>query len=100
MRAFADLATVRAEIGGEYPFGAISRSRWCVRALSPHIGPSVVGAVFCPMDGHINPLRLLRALVQGFRIVGGELCAGVHIENVARRQGQFHARRRHRSRRG
>ncbi|MBL0124114.1 MAG: FAD-binding oxidoreductase [Betaproteobacteria bacterium] len=86
----ADLATVRAEIGGDYPFEVLDHAG--VRALSPHIGPSVVGAVFCPMDGHINPLRLLRALVQGFESLGGELCAGVHIEYVARRQGQFHVR--------
>jgi len=86
----ADLATVRAEIGGDYPYEVLDHAR--VRALSPHIGPAVAGAVFCPMDGHVSPLRLLRAMVQGFESLGGELCAGVHIESIAQRQGQFHVR--------
>src|SRR5215471_19219686 len=30
--------------------------------MLPEIGPDVVGASFCPLDGHVNALRLLRAL--------------------------------------
>jgi len=33
-----------------------------VRALVPMIGDRVVGAAFCPVDGHVNPLKLLRSL--------------------------------------
>lgn len=28
----------------------------------PALGPAVVGGVFCPLDGHVNSLRLFRAL--------------------------------------
>ena len=30
--------------------------------MLPGIGPEVVGGSFCPLDGHVNALRLLRAL--------------------------------------
>ncbi|MFD1807514.1 NAD(P)/FAD-dependent oxidoreductase [Gemmobacter lanyuensis] len=45
-------------------------------ARLPGIGQRVVGASFCPLDGHVNPLRLHFALRQaclasGVRITGG-----------------------------
>ncbi|MCK6452404.1 MAG: FAD-binding oxidoreductase [Alphaproteobacteria bacterium] len=30
--------------------------------LLPELGPEVVGGTYCPHDGHVNPLRLLKAL--------------------------------------
>ena len=39
----------------------------------PGLGDGVVGASFSPMDGHVNPLRLLRALHAGFKRSGGVL---------------------------
>ncbi|MCC7426680.1 MAG: FAD-binding oxidoreductase [Alphaproteobacteria bacterium] len=35
------------------------------------LGPRVVGASYTPGDGHVDPLRLLRALIAGFRAAGG-----------------------------
>lgn len=37
-------------------------SREDARAMVPGLGDEVTGASFCPIDGHANPLRLLRAL--------------------------------------
>lgn len=34
-----------------------------VRAMVPGVGDRVVGASFCPIDGHANPLHLLRGLL-------------------------------------
>jgi len=36
------------------------------RALEPGLGPEVLGGSFCPHDGHVNPLHLLRGLHAGF----------------------------------
>ena len=33
--------------------------------MLPQIGPEVAGGSFCPLDGHCNSLRLLRALHTG-----------------------------------
>jgi hydrogen cyanide synthase HcnC len=41
------------------------------KARLPLIGPSVAGSIFCPLDGHANSLRLLRALHLGFARRGG-----------------------------
>lgn len=39
----------------------------------PELGPDVIGASFSPMDGHVNPLLLLRALHTSFKRQGGKL---------------------------
>jgi len=36
-----------------------------VRAMVPGLGERVMGASFCPIDGHANPLQLLRGLLSG-----------------------------------
>ncbi len=36
-----------------------------VRAMVPGLGDQVVGASFCPIDGHASPLYLMRALYSG-----------------------------------
>jgi hydrogen cyanide synthase HcnC len=41
------------------------------RESLPLIGPRVAGSVFCPLDGHANSLRLLRALHLGLTRRGG-----------------------------
>lgn len=37
----------------------------------PGIGPEVVGGLYCPLDGHVNSLRLFRALHAAFKARGG-----------------------------
>ena len=41
--------------------------------LLPGLGKSVTGGSFCPQDGHVNPLFLLRALHAAFKKNGGIL---------------------------
>ena len=42
-----------------------------VRAMVPGLGDRVVGASFCPIDGHASPLYLLRALHAALPALGG-----------------------------
>lgn len=84
----AGLESLRLSLGGHYPYEVLSQNK--LREISPFVGPDVVGAVFCPLDGHVSPLRLLRALVQGFESRGGELVTGVHCERIEHRAGMFH----------
>lgn len=81
------LAGLRAQLGGHYPFEVMDGA--ALRRLVPETGPEVVGAVRGPLDGHANPLRLLRALLQGFQSLGGGLCAGARVEAIEHRQGGF-----------
>ncbi|WP_010103484.1 NAD(P)/FAD-dependent oxidoreductase [Verminephrobacter aporrectodeae] len=84
----ADCMSIRNALGGHYPFEVLDPAG--VRAISPHSGPDVVGAIFGPMDGHVSPLRLLRALFQGFKSRGGDLVTGVRVERIGHRAGEFH----------
>jgi glycine/D-amino acid oxidase-like deaminating enzyme len=44
----------------DYPYEILDRAALLQRL--PHVGPTVMGASYSPMDGHVNPLKLLRAL--------------------------------------
>ncbi len=51
--------------------------------LLPEIGPAVVGAFYCPLDGDVNSLRLLRALHTGFVGRGGQYAPGRVVTRIA-----------------
>ncbi|MFZ1468784.1 MAG: FAD-dependent oxidoreductase [Paracoccaceae bacterium] len=53
-----------------------------LRRMLPGIGPGVVGASFCALDGHVNPLRLLRALRRAVTVLGGQIVADAQVSRV------------------
>ena len=76
----------------QYQFGGTSTmQRWRVRVL-PHIGPDVAGATYCPLDGHVNSLRLFRALHESMRSAGVEFRPLHRVEDISRQQGEFNLR--------
>jgi hydrogen cyanide synthase HcnC len=48
----------------------------------PHIGPDVAGATYCPRDGHVNSLKLLRALHAGMAATGVAYLPNRRVETV------------------
>ncbi len=89
LRAYVqNLERLKNSLGGDYPFEALDPQS--VKELSPHIGPEVVGAVYGALDGHVSPLRLLSALVQSFKLLGGELHNGIHCDGIKHRGNAFH----------
>jgi glycine/D-amino acid oxidase-like deaminating enzyme len=54
------LQAIQDELSGDYPFEMLGRQEAIARV--PALGPAVTGASYTPMDGHTNPLKLLRAL--------------------------------------
>lgn len=81
------LEKLRRDIGPDYPFEVLDATE--LRRLIAHVGPSVAGAVMCPLDGHVSPLCLLRALVESFMALGGQLRTGVHVDALEYRGGGF-----------
>jgi glycine/D-amino acid oxidase-like deaminating enzyme len=73
------LSTLRQEIG-DYPFELLDRRE--ARERVPGLGPAVVGASYTPMDGHVNPLKLLRALHAGMQQRGVRLVSGERVEHI------------------
>ena len=43
-----------------YPYEVLDHTR--TKTLLPEIGPQVAGSICCPLDGHVNSLKLFRAL--------------------------------------
>jgi hydrogen cyanide synthase HcnC len=43
-----------------YPYEVLDHAR--TKALVPEIGPEVAGSIYCPLDGHVNSLKLFRSL--------------------------------------
>lgn len=83
----ADLEGLRGALGGDYPFEFLGHNT--LKTMVPEIGPTVVGATYCPEDGHVNPLYLLRALHGAFARRGGRLVNGSTVTQVAFRDPGF-----------
>jgi glycine/D-amino acid oxidase-like deaminating enzyme len=60
-----------------------------LKAMVPAIGPRVVGASFCPRDGHANPLFLLCGLHRALLGMAGTYLPGRHVESIAYADGGF-----------
>lgn len=70
-----------------YGYEVLDRER--VRKMLPAIGPEVVGGIYCPLDGHTNALKLLRALHTGFRALGGDYRPASAVSAIAPVDGAF-----------
>ena len=83
------LSTLQAELGGDYPYQLLDAK--ALRERLPAVGPAVVGASYTPMDGHVNPLKLLRALHQSMQRRGVTLIGSSQISRIAPEAGGFAA---------
>jgi len=53
-----------------------------LRRTYPGIGSGVVGATYCELDGHVNPLRLLKALRTAVVRLGGQIVADAKVHSI------------------
>lgn len=81
----AFMGRLHNQTGGAFTYEMLDRAG--VARLMPEIGPDVVGASYCPLDGHANPLYLLRALMDGLQKRGGRYLPRQRIEAVTARPG-------------
>ena len=54
-----------------------------------HIGPDVSGSIYCPLDGHVNSLRLFRALHAALKARGVDYRADHAVTAIEPRAGGF-----------
>ncbi|NPT35264.1 NAD(P)/FAD-dependent oxidoreductase [Paraburkholderia xenovorans] len=73
------LSTLQAELG-DYPYQMLDAAE--VRARIPQVGPAVIGASYSPMDGHVNPLKLLRGLHTAMQARGVRLVSSERAERI------------------
>ncbi len=87
----AVIARTEAESGN---IGIKMLDRAEVQAIMPmKIGPKVRGGSFCAMDGHANPLRLLRAFHAGLKHFGSLYLPGDRVETIGKNGAAFVVRR-------
>jgi hydrogen cyanide synthase HcnC len=70
-----------------YPFEVLDHAALTERI--PGLGPAVIGGTYTRLDGHVNALRLLRALHAGFLQHGGTYLPDTRIERVQRSGERF-----------
>ncbi|SEK33823.1 Glycine/D-amino acid oxidase [Roseovarius nanhaiticus] len=86
LRAFTGMLTQQqTHLGNRFAYDTLSGDD--LRRDMPGIGPDVVGATYSDADGHVNPLRLLRALRRAVLAAGGRISAGAHVTGVAAQPG-------------
>jgi glycine/D-amino acid oxidase-like deaminating enzyme len=76
----ARLRWLRERVGVPYPFEMLDHA--ALRARLPAVGPDVFGASYSPMDGHANPLKLLRALYTACAKRGVQWVRNQHVERI------------------
>ncbi|MBN3765859.1 FAD-dependent oxidoreductase [Burkholderia sp. Ac-20365] len=79
-------STLQRELG-DYPYELLDARE--VRERIPQIGPDVIGASYTPMDGHVNPLKLLRALHAGMQQRGVKLVNNEEALRITPESGGF-----------
>lgn len=60
-----------------------------VAKMLPDIGPEVVGASYCPLDGHVNSLRLFRTLHKAINARGVTYLPSHRVEAITKEGGEF-----------
>jgi octopine oxidase subunit B len=65
-----------------YPYEVLDHAR--TKALLPEIGPQVAGSIYCPLDGHVNSLKLFRALHASLSARGALYRPNCPVETIRR----------------
>ena len=60
-----------------------------IAKMLPDIGPEVVGGSFCPLDGHVNSLRLFRTLHAAIKARYVTYLPSHRVENITKEDGEF-----------
>ncbi len=55
-----------------------------LRSMAPHLSDRLVGAVFCPAEGRIDPLRGCQALLRLSQKHGARVLRGAEVTNITR----------------
>ena len=76
----ADLKLQQTYLGSQSSYEILSGDD--LRRTYSGIGESVIGASFCPLDGHVNPLHLLSALRSAVIALGGTIVSNAKVKDV------------------
>ena len=83
----AELGRLRVATNGAFTFEMHDRAG--LGQYVPGLGAGVVGGSYSALDGHVNPLFLLRGLHAGFLAAGGVYRPGRRIDRITHRSPGF-----------
>ena len=81
------LDLLRSHQNGRFAYEMLDRQ--ALLELQPDLGPEVVGGSWCPSDGHVNPLYLLRSLHDGFLRNDGHAHVDAEVDDISYAKGIF-----------
>ncbi|MFK7862173.1 MAG: NAD(P)/FAD-dependent oxidoreductase [Granulosicoccus sp.] len=84
-----NLRSLQGALQEDYPFDVLDHTE--LKKRVPEIGPKVIGGVYSDMDGHTNPLYLLRALTIAVRKAGGTIKTSVRVVDIDAKDRDFTA---------
>ena len=70
----------KGHAGNRFSYESLSGDE--LRKQIPGIGTKVVGATFSQLDGHVNPLRFLKALRRSVQVLGGKIRSNTIVKKV------------------
>lgn len=84
------LVTIASRVNGQpgvdpYPYCVLDGEE--VRRRLPGAGPDVVGGTYSPLDGHLNALRLYRAMHKALLVAGVEYRPGSRVARIDHANG-------------
>ena len=88
------LQSIQDALNGDYPFAMLDHA--ALKERLPEVGPNVVGASYTTMDGHANPLKLLRALYAACAGSGVKVHANCSVAKIEHADGIFTVRTKNR----
>ncbi|KJC34210.1 FAD-dependent oxidoreductase [Bradyrhizobium sp. LTSP849] len=84
----SQLARINVQAGmSPLPYEILGHN--AVREMLPDIGPEVVGASYCPLDGQCNSMRLFWGLHTAFARLGGHYRSDHRVESLTASEGGF-----------
>ncbi len=86
-RLAAELERLRVATNGEFTYAMHDRAG--LGHYVPGLGAGVVGGSYSALDGHVNPLTLLRALHAAFQARGGVYRPGSRVDRVTHQSPGF-----------
>ncbi len=77
---------------GNLPYEAEMIDRKTIEELIPGVrfGDSVQAGAYCKYDGHVNPLKLLRAMLHAYQKHGGHYQINSSVEGISRSPGNIY----------
>ncbi|CAM4104023.1 FAD-dependent oxidoreductase [Bordetella tumbae] len=80
LQARASMLARIKDAGTDVPYEMLSHAE--LKNRLPAIGSKVAGGSYCPLDGHVNPLKLLHALHAGLHALHARVISNVDVARI------------------